>query len=471
MHRVHADPKPGISLPRIEAAAKVAESCVHFGFCTSVCPTYVLDGNENDSPRGRITLIKAMLESGRAPDPATVTHVDRCLSCLACVTTCAAGVDYRQLIDTAREYIEAWRVRPVGERLYRKLLTRVLSSARLLRTAMTLSRPFHGWLASLPGRAGALGRIAQAPGARAFVRRVEPSAEASHAGTRVPTRAVALLDGCVQSVLGAEINVVTRRVLTRAGVRVVEAPPTIREACCGALSLHLGDRASAVVQAAARVDHWASLLDTGAIDAVVITTSGCGSVVRHYDELFADDPLRLSRAQAVAKASMDVSELLEGLELRATDAHLGARTAYHDACSLRHGQRITRPPRKVLGALGYVVADVPEAHLCCGSAGTYNLLQPAIADRLGQRKAANITATRPDVIVAGNLGCLVQISRFTATPVAHLVQLVDWATGGPAPCGLEAFRPRATPAIEPSAGQASVSEACVANESTDIAFW
>lgn len=439
--------RPVIPVHRIEGARQVADTCVHYGFCTAVCPTYVLDGEENDSPRGRVALMKEMLASGKAPDARTVTHVDRCLSCLSCATTCAAGVDYRQLVDTAREYIEASGVRPRGERLYRWMLTQVLTQPRLLRAAIALSRPFRGMAARLPGRAGALGRLAAAPGASAFL----PRKDVPEVMREQPTsavRAVALLDGCVQSVLGFEINAATRRVLARAGVQVVEPPPALQAACCGAMSLHTGDRAGAARRAAVLVDHWAELLASGAIDAVVATTSGCGSVVRHYDELFEEDPVRLARARAVVKATVDISELLARIDLPARGGHLGARAAYHDACSLRHGQKVTRPPRQVLGKLGFVVADIPEAHLCCGSAGVYNLLEPDIADRLGQRKANNITTTSPDVIVAGNLGCLVQISRHASAPVAHLVQLVDWAGGGPAPRGLEAYVPKEAP--EPS---------------------
>lgn len=461
-----------VAQPRIENGARIADACVRFGFCTSVCPTYVLDGDENDSPRGRIALIKAMLASGMAPERRTVTHVDRCLTCLSCATTCAAGVDYRRLVDTAREYIEAWKARPLGERAYRRTLVRVLRSPRLLRMAMVLARPFNGWLARLPGRAGALGRIARAPGTKAFARRGAGNADQAQAGGRPPTRSVALLDGCVQSMLGAEINAAARRVLLRAGVRVVESPQAIRNTCCGALALHMGYRATARREAARYVDCWAEMLDAGEIDAVVLTTSGCGSVVRGYGDLFADDPLRHARASAVAEASIDVSELLAQHELSAAgSAHLGARAVYHDACSLRHGQRVVRPPRSVLAKLGYTVAEVPEAHLCCGSAGTYNLLQPAIADRLGERKAGNIVATAPDVIVSGNLGCLVQISRFTTVPVAHLAQLVDWATGGPPPRGLEDFCPRTGAITESPTGSDSGPVIAAEQEPADLALW
>ena len=439
-------PHPVIPLQRIEAARAVADSCEHYGFCTAVCPTYVLDGEENDSPRGRIALMKAMLDHQARPDPATMLHMDRCLSCLSCATTCAAGVDYRQLADTAREYIEASGARPLPDRLYRWTLKTVLTSPRLLRAAVAASAPLKRQLARLPGRAGALGRLAGAPGASAFRERRSGSAEPQPAQSG--GRAVALLDGCVQSVLGAEINAATRRVLARAGVRVAEAPPELRSACCGAMHLHTGDRQGAERRAARLVDHWAAQLASGAIDAIVLTTSGCGSVVRHYDELFDNDPPRKEKARAVVRASVDISVLLAGIDLPATGRGAGARVAYHDACSLRHGQKLTRPPRKVLQGLGFEVCDIPEAHLCCGSAGVYNLLQPAIADRLGQRKAGNIAGTAPQVVVAGNLGCLVQISRFAETPVAHLVQLVDWAGGGPAPRGLEDFQPR--PAAAPT---------------------
>ncbi|MCK9513241.1 MAG: heterodisulfide reductase-related iron-sulfur binding cluster [Pigmentiphaga sp.] len=514
-------------IQRVEAGKEIAGTCVQFGFCTSVCPTYVLDGQENDSPRGRIALIRTMLEQGGPPTPETVIHLDRCLSCLSCTTTCAAGVNYRELIDTARDYIEASGVRPWHERAWRAALARLLTSPRALSLGMRMGRPWLSLFASRPGRLGAMARLGRAPALRALARResltdlqsdilqadgtesvtidsstVPSGAGTGHAATApyapsalstppaayAPTttfqpthaatatlRRVALLDGCAQSALGPEINDATRRLLTRLGVAIVAPPAARAGACCGALPLHMGRRDQARDMAAYWVDVWGDLLDRRAIDAIIITTSGCGSVIRHYAELFdAGDP-RQARARRVADHTLDISECIARLALRPGDAHRGARVAYHDACSLKHGQKLTQPPRQVLRRLGFEVLEPGESHLCCGSAGTYNLLQPAIADRLGERKAANLDATRPDVIVAGNLGCLVQISRFTPVPIAHWVQLVDWATGGPAPVGLETFQPRA---VEPEAasglaaapaGEPALADA--ADPTSPDAFW
>ncbi|HEY0295419.1 MAG TPA: glycolate oxidase subunit GlcF [Bordetella sp.] len=438
-----------IPISRLDQGMKVADACVHYGFCTAVCPTYVLDGEENESPRGRIGLIKTMLASGKRPDPATVTHIDRCLSCLSCASTCAAGVEYRTLIDTAREYVEQSGVRPWPERLWRAGLSRMLTSPRLLRVMLRLGRPAGKATARLPGRFGALGRMAKAPGLDAVAHRPAALAQIDQP---TATRTVALLEGCVQSALGPEINQAARRIFARLGIGVADAPGALAGACCGALDLHMGQRERARRQAARWVMHWSELMAQGVIDRIVVTTSGCGSVIKHYPELFDDDDDLARRARQVAQACVDASEFLADADLPRQDAHLGARVAYHDSCSLKHGQNVTRQPRAVLRRLGFKVLDVPESHLCCGSAGTYNLLQPAIADRLGARKAANIAGLGADVMAAANLGCIVQISRFLGTPVAHWIQLVDWAGGGPAPLGLAGHVPLRPEPEEPEAG-------------------
>ncbi|MBV6306942.1 glycolate oxidase subunit GlcF [Candidimonas humi] len=435
-----------IPTERLDQGRKVADTCVHFGFCTSVCPTYVLDHEENDSPRGRIALIKDMLARGGKPTAATVMHVDRCLSCLSCVTTCAASVDYRTLVDTAREYIEQSGVRPFHERVKRKALSYVMTHPRLLGVAIRASRVTGGVGARLPGILGTLARLSGARAIGAFAVRGQDLA--APAGSR-KTGKVALLDGCVQSVMGGEINAAARRLLGRMGIEVVDNGLAGR--CCGALDLHLGHRDTAQRHAAKLVDAWHALLEKGEIEAVLVTTSGCGSVIRHYRELFQDDPLRRERAARVEAACVDITQFLNTRVQELQFARLSARVAYHDSCSLKHGQKITREPREVLEHAGFVVADIAENHLCCGSAGTYNILQPEIAERLGQRKAGNIEATRPDVIAAGNMGCLVQISMYTDIPVAHTVQLLDWAAGGPPPRGMETFTPPAhTPACTES---------------------
>jgi glycolate oxidase iron-sulfur subunit len=436
-----------IPTERLDQGRKAADTCVHFGFCTAVCPTYVLDHEENDSPRGRIALIKDMLSEGGKPPTATIEHVDRCLSCLSCTTTCAAGVDYRTLIDTAREYIEQSGVRPLGERLKRKALSYVMTHPRLLSVATRAAHAAGGAGVHLPGILGVLSRLSNARAMGAFAAR-DPSPDGIAPAAPQKCGKVALLDGCVQSALGREINDAARRLLDRMGIEIVDGGLAGR--CCGALDLHLGHRDAAQRRAARLVDTWHSQLEQSEIEAILVTTSGCGSVIRHYSELFQDDPLRRERAARVEAACLDIMQFLDARAHNLPLTPIPARIAYHDSCSLKHGQKITREPRTMLGRAGFEVSDIAENHMCCGSAGTYNILQPEIAARLGRRKAGNIEATKPDLIAAGNMGCLVQISMYTDIPVAHTVQLLDWAAGGPPPRGMESFTPAARPADEPA---------------------
>lgn len=447
-----------LTVHRLDQAKTATAQCVHFGFCTAVCPTYVLDNEEHDSPRGRIALAKDMFERAGRPSATAVKHLDRCLSCLSCETTCAAGVKYRDVIDSAREYIETSRVRPRHERAMRALLARVLTTPAYLSFLMRVSRPFTGIGARLPGTLGALAKLSSAPALAALrVRSADtrPRPAASRA------RTMALLSGCVQSVTGAEINAAATRVLERQGITVL---PTSASACCGALDLHMGRRARTVEHAAARIQEWAAQLEAGSIECIVVTTSGCESVIKHYDEVLQDRPELAAQVRRVIDATRDITEVLHALPLEPVGAARGAVVSYHDACSMKHGLKLTRPPRRILEKLGFDVRDIAESHLCCGSAGTYNILQPAIAERLGQRKANHASSCGPTVIAAGNLGCLVQISRFTRVPMAHTVQLVDWATGGPAPRGLESFTPasgpgnRAAPPVAAAPAAAAVEE-------------
>lgn len=441
-----------ITIHRQDQVRAAADTCVHFGFCTAVCPTYVLDGEELDSPRGRIALARDMLNSAAPPSAAAVRHLDRCLSCLSCESTCAAGVSYRDIIDGAREYIERSGVRPLTQRWLRAMLARVLTRPSLLRPALWASRISRGCAGRLPGALGAMAALSSAPAVAALARR--PDAE-----SRPPvaaTRRVALLEGCAQSVLGAEINTAAERLLARNGV-AVESVPGVQ--CCGALELHMGRHQAATKHMERAIRHWSAALEDGRIDAIVSTTSGCASVIKRYDTLLSDRADLLPRIRRVIDATMDITEITQYLPLTASGAAQGLSVAYHDACSLKHGLKLERPPRRAMGALGMDVRDIGESHLCCGSAGTYNILEPAIAQRLGQRKAAHAAAGNPDVIAAGNMGCLVQISRFTPVPVAHTVQLLDWATGGPPPRGLEGFQPRLTETLDtqaPAATPASI---------------
>ncbi len=413
--------------PDLAEADKILRACVHCGFCTATCPTYVLLGDERDSPRGRIYLIKDMLEKGRPADAATVKHVDRCLSCLSCMTTCPSGVHYMHLVDQARAHITATYRRPLADRLMRRLLALVVPHPRRFRLALLgamLVRPLARFV---PGRLGAMLALAPRalPGPSALDR---PQIVAARGARRLR---VALLTGCAQRVLDPEINEATVRLLTRHGCDVVVAQGA---GCCGALVHHMGEEAQAHRQARANIDAWTREIDGAGLDAIVINTSGCGTTVKDYGFMFRTDPAYADKAARISALARDVSEVMAGLGLDpAARAPRPLVVAYHSACSLQHGQRIRTEPKALLAAAGFTVRDVPEAHLCCGSAGTYNLLQPEIATRLRDRKVANIARVAPDVVAAGNIGCMVQIASAASVPVVHTVQLLDWATGGPMP--------------------------------------
>jgi glycolate oxidase iron-sulfur subunit len=417
--------------PAMRASEAVIRKCVHCGFCTATCPTYVLLGDELDSPRGRIYLIKDMLENGRDPTAGVVKHIDRCLSCLSCMTTCPSGVNYMHLVDHARAYIQERYRRPWHERLVRALLAAVLPYPRRFRAALALAR-LSRRAAPLFARSAALRPVAAmldlAP-------RALP-APAAAADSPVPSAKgrVALLAGCAEPVLRPEIREATVRVLNRAGFDVVFAPG---EGCCGALVHHMGQERPALDAARRNIDAWMRQIEGDGLDAIVITTSGCGTMIKDYGFLLRDDPLYAQKAAQVSALAMDVSEFLADMELPSGAAGGGLRVAYHAACSLQHGQKVTQAPVTLLRRAGYEVSVPLDAHLCCGSAGTYNILQPEIAGRLGDRKAASLEHLNPDVIALGNVGCAMQIARRTDVPVVHLVELLDWAGGGPAPQSLD----------------------------------
>lgn len=414
--------KEQLAQPPIAEADGILKTCVHYGFCTGTCPTYVLFRDENDSPRGRIDLIRAMLEKGGAPDPKTVHHLDRCLSCLSCMTTCAVRVDYVHLIDIARAYIEQNHRRPLADRMLRTLLAQTLPYPRRFLAALQLAKLAQPLAVLMPVRLRGLVGMARARPARPEL--LAPQIYPAEGARRMR---VALLAGCAQQALDRSINAATIRILQRRGCEVVVAEGS---GCCGALPLHMGREEQARALAAANVETWAKLRRDG-LDAVVVNASGCGTTVKDYGHL-----LGTTQAHEIGALTRDVTELLLELDLRPSGDVPPYRVAYHDACSLQHGQRLTAPPRQLLAKTGFQVVDVPEKHFCCGSAGTYNLLQPDIAAALGQRKAAHVDSVDPDIVAAGNLGCMVQIGRFTTTPIVHTVELLDWASGGPMPDAL-----------------------------------
>jgi glycolate oxidase iron-sulfur subunit len=418
--------------PDIAESEKILRACVHCGFCTATCPTYVLDGNELDSPRGRIYLIKDMLENDRPATAEVTLHIDRCLSCLACMTTCPSGVHYMHLVDHARVHIEETFSRPLGDRLLRAILAKLMPYPERFRPALMaaiIGKPFAA-LAQAAGlkRIAAMLRLAPWRGPhRTLAPQIFPAAG--------PQRGrVALLAGCVNDLLAPQINAAAIRILTRSGVEVVVAAGA---GCCGSLVHHMGHEEEALSQARANIDAWAAI---EGLDAIVITTSGCGTTVKDYGFMLRTDPAYAERAGRVAALARDITEYLDMLSLASDQSAPGLVVAYHSACALQHGQRVTRQPKELLGKLGFAVRDVPDGHLCCGSAGTYNILQPDIARQLRERKVGTIEGLRPDVIAAGNIGCMTQIAAGTQLPIVHTVELIDWATGGPRPPALRQHR-------------------------------
>lgn len=417
--------------PDIKRSNEILRNCVHCGFCTATCPTYTLLGDELDSPRGRIYLIKQMLEEGRPADKQTVKHLDRCLSCLACMTTCPSGVHYMHLIDHARAHVEETYTRPLHDRALRSLLAWLLPKDNMFRLALLgakIGKPLAPFMPD--GRLKAM--LALAP------KTIHPPS--LHDEPQVfPAQGerkmrVALMTGCAQKVLEPEINASTIRLLTRHGAEVVIAKGI---GCCGALTHHMGKTDAAHASAAANINAWAAEMRGDGLDAVVINASGCGTTVKDYGHMFRTDAKLAEDAAAVSAITRDISEVMAELGLNETRAAPAMRIAYHAACSLQHGQKVTVEPKALLKMAGFTVLEPKEGHLCCGSAGTYNLLQPKIAGQLKDRKVANIERLQPQAIASGNIGCLTQIGSGTAVPVVHTAQLLDWATGGPIPVQLE----------------------------------
>jgi glycolate oxidase iron-sulfur subunit len=420
--------------PHVAESEKILRKCVHCGFCTATCPTYVTLGNELDSPRGRIYLIKDMLENGRPADEEIVTHIDRCLSCLACMTTCPSGVNYMHLVDHARTHIEQTYKRPLIDRAIRQVLAMVLPYPSRFRAALKLAalgRPFAPLFAQVKALKPLAAMLAMAPASVPASSAV--SKPATHAATAPRRGRVALLTGCAQSVLDPAINEATVRLLNRLGIEVVVPEG---EGCCGALVHHMGREEAALAAARTNVDAWTRQIEAGGLDAIVITASGCGTTIKDYGFMLRLDPAYADKAARVSALARDVTEYLSTLDLPEPAMRSGLTVAYHSACSMQHGQKITRQPKELLARAGFVVKEPREGHLCCGSAGTYNILQPDIAATLRKRKVGNIEATGAALVATGNIGCMTQIGGGIKLPVVHTVELLDWAWGGPRPEGV-----------------------------------
>ncbi len=427
--------------PDMAESNRILRTCVHCGFCTATCPTFALLGDELDSPRGRIYLIKDMLENDRPATAEVVKHVDRCLSCLSCMTTCPSGVNYMHLVDHARRHIQETYERPKAERALRRLLSFLLPHPTRFRLALlgaSLGRPLARFV---PGtsmtsqRLRAMLKLAPAsvPSPSALDRPGIHKALGNRRGR------VALLTGCAQQVLAPSINDATIRLLTRMGIEVVV---TREQGCCGALDHHMGHHDPAMALARANIAAWT---EAGDLDGIVVNASGCGTTVKDYGFMFRAEPGDWpAKAERVSTLAMDISEALMKFGYAPTRSAPGLTVAYHSACSLQHGQKITAAPKDLLKIAGFTVKEPAEGHLCCGSAGTYNILQPEIAGQLRDRKLSNLDRTRADLIAAGNIGCLTQLSGGTM-PTVHTVELLDWMAGGAEPPAVTRARRKSRP--------------------------
>jgi glycolate oxidase iron-sulfur subunit len=432
--------------PHLAEADRILRRCVHCGLCTATCSTYVLLGDERDSPRGRIYLMKDMFERGLDASRDVQHHVDRCLSCLSCMTTCPSGVDYMHLVDLARTHIETTGRRPAKERLVRRLLAETVpypERFRLALAAAPLARPFRR-LMRLFGFTELAAMLDLAPVGRRSARYAGPGTAVSKAAERKGR--VILLAGCAQQVLRPEINDATIRLLARRGIDVEVAAGA---GCCGALVHHMGREREAIQFAKRNVDAWSKLVERASYDAIIVNASGCGTSVKDYGYLLKREVGYADRARRISDMALDISEFLARADIGAPTRWSSLKVAYHSACSLQHGQRVTDEPKALLKRAGFTVVEVPEGHICCGSAGTYNILQPALAGELRERKIRNIRSVKPDIVAAGNIGCITQLAPGLDLPIVHTIELLDWAYGGPVPGGLEAYGRFVTDVPEP----------------------
>lgn len=441
--------------PDTKEAERILRRCVHCGFCTAVCSTYVLDSDERDSPRGRIYLMKDMFEGDKAASGAVRHHIDRCLSCLSCMTTCPSGVDYMHLVDIARVHIEKTGNRTAKQRLIRSLLAAIVPYPKRFRMAIKLGglgRPFVPLMRRM-GLKELAAMVDLAPKHLPGAARYEGPGTAETSTER--RGRVIMLAGCAQQVLRPSINDATIRYLARAGVDVTVAPGA---GCCGALTHHMGREDAALAAVRRNVDAWSKEIAKAPVDAIIINASGCGTTVKDYGHMLRNDPEYAARAAQISSLTRDITEFADSFNLGPPKRWSSLRIAYHSACSLQHGQRVTDAPKSLLTKAGFSVVDVPEGHICCGSAGTYNILQPEMAERLKVRKIANIRSAKPDIVAAGNIGCITQLAPAMSLPIVHTVELLDWAYGGPVPPGLEAHARFITDIPQPRSAAARTSE-------------
>lgn len=409
--------------PGLDEANSILRKCVHCGFCNSTCPTFKLLGDELDGPRGRIYLLKNMLEHDETPSEKIVSHIDRCLSCLSCMTTCPSSVNYMHLVDAGRSYIEKKFRRPLRDRLFRRLLATTLPNPARFRLLLIFSRLLLPIRRLLPGRfQGALNL--RTPSARAKLKQNGETRDLTE-------KAVGLVAGCVQQVIGGDINSASIRLLERQGWRVhLLSEP----ACCGAVEHHLGKEALAEKRFRRNIADWIKYVDEHGLEALIVNASGCGTMLKDYGHLFRNDESLAADAGRISGMTRDIAEFLSDHHDMTNNGDVEqVRVVYQSPCSMQHGQKIDSQPLTLLRQAGFNVKELPEKYMCCGSAGTYNILQPAIAAELGERKAVYIEQADVDVVASGNMACMMHLRQFTDVPFVHTAELLDWATGGPKP--------------------------------------
>jgi len=388
-----------------QEADAILRTCVHCGFCTATCPTYQLLGDELDGPRGRIYLIKQILE-GKPATAKTQLHLDRCLTCRNCESTCPSGVQYGRLIDIGRDIVEKQVERPFATQLIRTVLKETLPRKWLFTPAMKAGQFFRPLLPKV------------------LKNKIPVAHDAGRWPTRTHARTMLLLDGCVQPAMSPNINAATARVLDALSVQLIVAP---KAGCCGAIRHHLNDQVGGLDDMRRNIDAWWPYVQAGA-EAIVMTASGCGVTVKEYGHLLANDPHYAARAQRISELTKDLSEILPAFQQElANKVQIKKRVAYHPPCTLQHGQQIRGKVEEVLRAVGVDVTLCADSHLCCGSAGTYSVLQPKLSYQLRDNKLKNLQATQSEMIVSANIGCLTHLQSGTESPVRHWIELIDAA--------------------------------------------
>ena len=430
--------KASLKRPEIKMADDILRKCVHCGFCTATCPTFVLTGDERDSPRGRIWMMRDALGGGDTGDQMAMAdvgyHLDRCLGCMSCMTTCPSGVDYLHLLDIGRAEVKKTATLSIADALIRKLLSGLVPRAGLFNLALKLAGLGRPFTAIMPHRIAAM--LRSAPEKLSGVDKIG-TIDQIFAPEKPVQKRVILLQGCAQRAIAPQINAATLRLLSALGVEVV-----VRQlaSCCGGLAHHINESDSAHQQMAATARAWKADIDKGDLDAIIVNTSGCGTTLKDYAHLLSADAELAQTGEKIASLAMDITEFLAAHTDLPALPEKGLSVAYHAACSLQHGQKVTSAPKNLLANAGFEVRSIVESHLCCGSAGVYNILQPELASQLQSRKIGNINKANADIVAAGNLGCINQIAGADA-PVCHTIQLLDWAYGGPVPQGLENLAP------------------------------